>query len=572
MPLNSNPNNGGIEERGVPLRAFGRFVAGDRLGVAAFLTALLAIVALAPARAASAQSCESLASLKLPNTTITSAAVVPAGAFTPPTGPVAVTEEQIVRYGAVKIGSPTSVTLPSFCRVRLNVAPAVRIEVWLPASGWNGNFEGVGNGGLAGVISYTALVNALKLGYATASTDTGHEASDERWALGHPELVVDYGHRAIHEMTETAKRVIDAFYGTGPRHSYFDGCSTGGKQALTEAQRYPDDYDGIVAGGPANYFTHLMGSALWTIVVTTKDPESYIPPSKLGMINDASVAACDALDGVKDGVLNDPRKCRFDPSILLCKGSDSPNCLTPKQIDALKKIYSGPVDVSGKLIYPGTAPGFEKSWERFITGATPGTSHNADLAIPFFRYLMFGRPDWDFRTWDYERDMPATDKKLGPILNAIDPDLRPFRAHGGKLLIYHGWQDSGISPLNTINYYKSVVAFMNQVDRSAFERETEAFLNASKQTDSFIRLFMVPGVEHCDRLGGPGPDRSNFFGALANWVEHNQPPETILASHVTNGTVDRTRPLCPFPLTAQYSGHGSIDDAANFVCKLPNRN
>jgi feruloyl esterase len=311
---------------------------------------------------------------------------------------------------------------------------------------------------------------------------------------------------------------------------------------------------------------------MWSILATTKDPESYLPPSKLGIINDASVAACDARDGLKDGILNDPRKCHFDPAVLLCKGADSADCLTAKQVETVKNIYAGPRDSSGKLIYSGIEPGLERSWERFITGTKPGNSHNFDLAVPFVKYFVLNNPNYDYRTWNFDEDLQSADKKLAPILNATDPNLGPFRAHGGKLLIYHGWQDSGIPPLNSIKYYKSVVSYMQHVPADISDHETEALLSHSNDTESFVRLYMVPGVEHCDRLGGPGPDRSNFFGALVTWVEHGQAPKTILASHVTKGKVDRTRPLCPYPMTAQYTGHGSGDDASNFVCKAPEGN
>jgi Tannase and feruloyl esterase len=541
------------------------------------LTAVLFVAAVmvsTPTFGASAQSCAIIAKLRLPNTIITSAAVIPAGPFTPPAGlgPTTagpVTENQLVRYGAVTVGSPSPVRLPSFCRVQLIVRPMVKIEVWLPMSGWNGKFEGVGNGGLAGVISYTALVNGVKLGYATASTDTGHEASDESWALGHPERIAEFGYLAIHKMTETARKVVDAFYGTEPKYSYFSGCSTGGKQALTEAQRYPDDYNGILAGGPANYMTDLLGgNAMWSIIVTTKDPGSYLPSSKLGILNDASVAACDTIDGIKDGVINDPRECHFNPSVLLCKGGDSTHCLTAQQVETVRALYAGPHNAAGRLIYPGIEPGYERSWVRFITGTQPGNSHNFDLAVPFLKYFVFDDAAWNYRTWNFDQDLQTTDRKLESILNATDPNLSLFRDHGGKLLIYHGWQDSGIPPLNTIRYYKSVVAYLHHTGE--FTSESENFVRDANDTESFARLFMVPGVEHCDRLGGPGPDRSNFFGAMVNWVERGQPPDSILASHVASGKVTMTRPLCPFPLTAQYTGHGSIDDASNFACRLPN--
>ena len=523
-------------------------------------TSLLSLLALIPVRAAAAASCESLATLKLEDTTIAGAALVPPG-------PLSV--------NAAPLGPPSGrapLVLPAFCRVQLVVAPAIKIELWLPTSGWNGKFEAVGNGGYAGSISYPAMGEALKLGYATASTDTGHEgdARSAAWALHHPELVVDYGYRAVHEMTLKAKRIVEAFYGAAAQISYFNGCSTGGRQGLMEAQRYPDDYTGILAGAPANYFTHLQtGASLWVALATLKDPESYIPPAKLPAINEASVAACDSLDGIKDGLINNPRLCKFDPSTLLCKGEDSATCLTSKQLEALKKIYSGAHDDHGKEVFPGFMPGDEKNWVAFITGPTPYKAAVYDLGVDFLKYMVFDNPNWDFRTWNYEKDTQIPDDKLAATLNATDPNLRAFRSRGGKLILYHGWTDPAIPSMNTVNYYKSVVTTMSAVSADAAADETEDFIHGVTQVEDFARLFMVPGMDHC--FGGPGPNTFDAFGALVSWVEHKQAPEKIVASHITGGTVDRTRPLCPYPMTAQSIGQGSTDDAANFVCKLPDK-
>src|SRR5580765_5042509 len=289
-----------------------RLLAGAFLGI---LTSGL----MQPPAAEAAQSCDSLMSLQLPDTTISAATLVAEGPFTPPPPPVA----------GARAGAPLPV--PSFCRVQLTVRPQITIEIWMPATGWNGKFEGVGGGGFAGVISYPALATALRAGYATASTDTGHTGADGQFALGHPELVVDFGYRAIHEMTVKGKLITEAFYGTAPRESYFIGCSTGGRQGLAEAQRYPDDYDGIVSGAPAINWTHLLVSGVALGLATLKDPESYIPTSKLPAIHAASVAACDLTDGVKDGLVSDPRVCKFDPSAMVCAVGDTPACLTPKQ-------------------------------------------------------------------------------------------------------------------------------------------------------------------------------------------------------------------------------------------------
>src|SRR5437762_10973068 len=277
---------------------------------------------------AAAQTCEKLAELKFANTTITGAKLVSAGSFAPPTGSAAPYKE-----------------LPAFCRVTGVIKPTtdsdIKFEVWMPSSGWNGKFHGIGNGGFAGTITQPALAAAVARGYAAASTDTGHTTTDASWALGHPEKIVDYGHRAIHEMTEKAKSIVSAFYGNGPKRSYFASCSNGGRQALMEAQRYPNDYDGLIAGAPANQFTHILTGFAWNLQATLTDPASYIPATKLKAIEAAALAACDARDGVTDGVIDDPAKCSFDPSVLLCKGAESDACLTEKQVTALKRIYSG---------------------------------------------------------------------------------------------------------------------------------------------------------------------------------------------------------------------------------------
>jgi feruloyl esterase len=346
-----------------------------------------------PSIATAAQPCENLTSLKLPDTTITAAAVIQEGPFAPPAPPVP----------GGRAGAPLPV--PSFCRVQLTVSPQIHIEVWMPASGWNGKFEGVGGGGYAGVISYPALATALRAGYATASTDTGHQGNTPEFALGHPELVVDFGYRAIHEMTVKGKQITEAFYGRAPQQSYFVGCSTGGRQGLSEAQRYPEDYNGIVAGAPAIDWTHLNASGVWVALSTLKDADSYIPPSKLPAINDASLAACDLSDGIMDGLVADPRACRFDPMTLVCKEGDAASCLTPKQAAALTKIYEGAKAPNGRIVYPGRLPGVERGWGNFTTGQAAGASILYNYGTGYMKYFVFANPEWDYRTWDFTKDL-----------------------------------------------------------------------------------------------------------------------------------------------------------------------
>lgn len=498
-----------------------------RIAVAVLLTPFISAAA----------TCDSLGSVSLPHTTITTAAVVPAGSFTPP-------------------GAQGLANLPAFCRVAGSIKPSsdsdIQFEVWMPSTGWNGKFQGVGNGGFAGSIAYGQMAEALRLGYATASTDTGHRAGtvDASWALGHPEKIVDFGHRAIHETAVAAKGVIVAFYGGAAKRSYFNGCSNGGRQALMEAQRYPEDYDGIIAGAPANHWTRLVSNSM-SVANAMADPGAHIPPAKLKAIEAAALAACDAKDGVTDGVIDSPDQCGFRAASLLCQGPESDACLTKAQVAGLEKLLGGLRGSRGQL-YPGyvvggaVGPG---AWAEWMTGPMPGRSLAYAFGTAFFSNMVHGDKAWDYRTFDADRDTARADEKFAAILNATNPDLSKFRARGGKLIVYHGWSDAAITPLNAIDYYKSV-----------------------KDPAGVVRLFMAPGVGHCS--GGPGP---NDFGqsagaardalqdvdaALERWVEQGVAPERIVARRE-----GRTRPLCAWPKVAVYKGSGSTDEAANFECR-----
>jgi feruloyl esterase len=480
-------------------------------------------------------SCESLASLALPNAKIDLAQAVDAGEFRPPgngKGP----------------GAEAFRNLPAFCRVAATLKPSIdseiKIEVWMPAAGWNNSLQSVGNGAWAGSISLPAMATALAARYATASTDTGHSGNNADFILGHPEKVTDFAYRAVHEMTVAAKAVVTAFYGKPAAHSYWNGCSTGGRQALAEAQRYPNDYDGILAGAPANYVTHLQGQQVWMNQIVHKDEAGFLPAEKFKLLHEAVLKACDALDGVKDGVLEDPTLCQFDPKELACAGAASPDCLTPPQVEAARKIYAGPASAkSGKPLFPGLERGSEAGWTT-LSGAKP-----MSLAEETYKYLVFRDPDWNYMTFEPDRDMAKADAAIAATMNSTDPNLKPFFGRGGKLLMYHGWADPGIAPRNSVNYYESVVENMG---------------GANKAAES-IRLFMVPGMGHC--RGGDGTDRFDAMAALADWVDKGKAPNRIEASHQTRGVVDRTRPLCPYPQTAQHQGRGSTDESANFACK-----
>jgi hypothetical protein len=540
------------------LRQIGEF--SMRQGVLVIVALLVTFFGMPPV-AFAWKSCASIESFKLESTTITSAHLIAAGAFVPPPG----TRDFP--------GFPGYKDVPSFCRVTAEIKPAkdsdIKIEVWMPASGWNGKYQGQGNGGFAGSVSYSSLAAAVSRGYASAATDGGHggEATDASWALGHPEKIIDFGYRGIHQMSAKAKAVITEFYGKAPRHSYFSSCSDGGREALMEAQRFPEDYDGIIAGAPANFWTHLLVGSVWNTQATLLDPTGYLSSAKLPAISAAAIASCDAQDGVTDEIISDPTQCHFDPAKLLCNGPELDSCLTEPQVAALKKIYAGPQTSTGKRIFPGYLPGGELGpggWGLWITGPARGKSLQFAFGTHFFADMVFADAGWDFRKFKLEKDTKIADQKMGPILNATNPDLQRFRQRGGKLIMYHGWSDAAIAPFNSINYYESVLTKMG-----------------SRTTD-FMRLFMAPGLQHCFQgpgpnsfgqilLGPPGDAEHDISTAVERWVESGVAPEKIIATKYVNDLdprqgVKMTRPLCPYPQLAAYRGTGDENDAASFGC------
>jgi feruloyl esterase len=492
-----------------------------------------------------AATCEGLLALRVPNATITLAQPVGAGAFTPP---------------ATDAGAPPQPTafreLPAFCRVAATLRPSndsdIRIEVWMPLANWNGKFQGVGNGGYAGSITYTSnrggiergMAEALARGYATASTDTGHVGGTAAPFLGHPERLIDYGYRAVHEMTAAAKAIVNAFYGAPARFSYWNGCSLGGRQGLMEAQRFSDDYDGIIAGAPANPQTRLSA---WNVHVgkLAASPKHAIPPSKYPMIHAAVLNACDARDGLQDGLITDPSACRFDFDTLACKGGDSPSCLTPGQIETARTLTSPAVHAkTGELIFPGLTLGTELGWATRIGGPEPNP-----LGTEYIKYVVYKDANWDWRTFDFESAVALADRLDQGTVN-VTADLRAFRQRGGKLLMYHGWRDQNFSAETTISYYRSLVDTVGATG-----------------SDEWVRLFLAPGVGHCG--GGEGPNAFDPVTALEHWVERGNAPGQIIATRRMNERGVRTRPLCPYPHVARYRGTGSIDDAVNFTCAAP---
>jgi len=482
-----------------------------------------------------ARSCESLASVKLASTTVIAAEPHSAG--------------------SMKDGQGRA--LPAFCRVTATATPTkdsdIRIEVWLPLSGWNGKLQAVGNGGWNGTIPSGALGSALRAGYAAAGTDTGHQGGGGRW-MRNREKLIDFGYRAVHEMTITAKAIVDAFYGSAARHSYFTGCSGGGREALMEAQRYPHDFDGIVAGAPSLNATGRAAFSMWVAASLRKVEGSYIPKEKYAAIHQAALAACDSSDGATDGIIENPRECRFDPAVLQCKGPENNSCLTVPQVAAARVIYEPLVDPETKQeIAPGLSPGSELGW------GTYGAEQPFGIGVEMFKYLVFGRPDWDYRSFDVARDMPAVRNAEAGVVNAMTPDLTAFFASAGKLIQYHGWSDPQIQPLSSVEYYESVLA------RSGLSAGSPANVDSATKVRPNFRLFMVPGMAHCG--GGEGTSSFDMLAALERWVEHGEAPDSIPASRVMNGRTDRTRPLCPYPQQARYKGSGDINDAANFACR-----
>jgi len=508
------------------------------LMITLFVACTVSTAAVRGERAATgARSCESLASLTLPNTTITRALAVDAGSFTVLAGDTAPARAAAQAYR----------NLPAFCRVAATLKPSsdsdIKIEVWMPASGWNGRFQGVGNGGWAGSISYPALAAALAAGYATASTDTGHVGTTAAFALGHPEKLVDMGYRAVHEMTVQGKAIVDAYYGGRPTRSIWNGCSQGGRQAITEAERYPSDYDAILAGAPGiyNMELHVTRVALNAFVHRTAD--SLIPTEKYAMVHAAVLAACDARDGVEDGVVDDPTRCNFDPSALACKGADGPSCLTAAQVETMRALYAPIKNARGTIVSPPLLqPGTELGWAT-LAGPKP-----LGLATEAMRYVVFKDADWDWHHFNPATDFDLALKSDDRVMGLTDPNLKPFFDRGGKLLMYHGWGDPQVPAQNTVRYFTDVVK-----------------TTGKEVVGKSIQLYMVPGMGHC--AGGPGTDTFDKMGAIERWVETGRAPEQIVASHMKDGKADRTRPLCPYPQVAQYKGTGSTDDAVNFICK-----
>jgi feruloyl esterase len=485
--------------------------------------------------------CAELKNIELERATITSAVDVAAGLFKPANAPA---------NPPAQSGPPPQ-PIPQHCRVTLVLKPTpdsnINVELWLPTENWNGKFLAVGNGGWAGSIQgYGDMQAALRRGYATAATDTGHSAADGpngMFALGHAEKIVDFAYRALHDMTVKSKRLIDVFYAEPLDYSYYKGCSTGGRQGVMAAQRYPGDYDGIIAGALANRHIHMHTAGSYRSIELARRPEGAISEAKAKLVNDAVMKQCDTLG---EGFLNNPRQCSFDVNTLACPaGKSGDSCLTPAELKTVHTFYEGLHTSDGKLVFSGQNIGNP------IPALASRPEGPGDNLTDSIKILGFQNADYDWRQFDLDRDLPLIDAAAG-FVDAVDPDLRAFKAQGGKLLLYAGWRDTGITPENTVLYYESV--------REEMGGDRDASAGVRDQTD-WMRLFMVPGMGHC--RGGPGVDTFDTLGALEQWREHDVAPAEMPATGRESGLA---RPLCAYPAYAKYDGSGDLKDAANWSC------
>ncbi|MBW7968414.1 tannase/feruloyl esterase family alpha/beta hydrolase [Bradyrhizobium sp. BR 10289] len=462
--------------------------------------------------------------------------------------------------------------MPAFCRVHGTAQPVmgskIGFEIWLPETGWNGKLEMFGNGGYSSKIAYSSLAEQLKRGYAVAGTDTGHQGDDPDFAAGHPEAIVDWAHRAVHETILAAKAVVVARYGETAHHAYFSGCSTGGHQAFMEAQRYPADFDGIIAGDPGHNRTHLNAGFLWQFVANRKGPGAapIIPPAKLATVSAAVLKACRGRDGglATDKFLMDPEACDFKPKDILCKAGDQADCLSEAEAEALERMYRGARNPkSGEAIYYAWPKGSENSGH--VVKSLPGWSlYWADPSHPdkparsnFWKIWAFDDANWDWASFDFDRDMKAVDDKLAATINAMDANLSAFRASGGKMIHYHGLADPVVPPRDSIDYFEAVQRALAKSDTASVTTSAD-----------FYRLFLAPGMEHCK--GGEGPNVIDAQRALEVWVEQKTAPDRIMATKFVNDETSQgialTRPLCPYPQQSRYDGRGNPNEATSFSC------
>jgi feruloyl esterase len=514
----------------------------NRRSVPILLLVLVASLMLVSIPAAAQQSCESLALVKIPNITIVKVTAGAPGSSLP------------AQAGAMG-NIPARQIKVSFCRIEAYSAPTsdshVGIEVWLPsAENWNRKFLAAGNPGFIGSLSSAGLAGIMEQGYVAGGTDTGHVDQGFEWAIGHSEKWADWGYRAVHEMVLVTKTMAEKYYGKSIQYSYWNSCHNGGNQALNEAQRYPDDFDGIIAADPAFWISHLQPGSLYISWVALKDGvggPSYIPPTKIVLLNKAAIAACDENDGLKDGLIVDPTKCKFDPATIQCKDADAVNCLTAAQVDTANKIYAGAKFKDGAPIYSGFEPGSESNWN-FMIEKEPFS-----VNINYFKGMVFQDRNWDFKTFDVDRDTKLAVNKTAKYVDGNNPDLRPFKKSNGKLMIVSSWNSLALPPRQVAEYYKSV----------------EKTMGGAAQTQDFARLFSIPGAGGCV----VGPD-FKAFEAMQEWVEKGKAPDQIIYTYREGGRggkVSQSRPVCAYPKVSRYKGSGDINDAANFTCALPEK-
>lgn len=499
----------------------------------------LALAAVA-STAAHATGCEDLKGLTFADVKIKAATSIAAGDWTP---------DKV--WTAELATSGTTAVKAAFCRVEGIIEKEIGFELWLPLpENWNGRFLGAGVGGDAGVYNLRDLPRGVERGYAAATTDTGHKASDKAWMMGDPARLTNYEHRANHLLAQHVKKIIASYYGKPATHAYFIGCSGGGHQALSELQRYPEDYDGIIAGAPGPQTDVMSTRRLWEINLARRT-KALMPDSAWQLIAEAGAKYCDTRDGVTDGVAEDPSSCKFDPAALQCKGADQKDCLSVEQVKVAKAYYAPLVDEDGKQLDSGLLPGVRVS-----------TVRESTLAPSLFAQVVHKDPNWDLTTFNAAKDRAALNR-LQPDYAVASTNLAPFRDRKGKVIIYSGWMDPYVPAQMTIAYVENV----------------QKAMGGAAATGDFLRLFMAPGVFHCrdgpgpSLFGGSGEDAPivdadhDLLSALERWVEQGKAPEKIIASKVEKGAVVRTRPLCVYPEAAHYKGSGSTDDAANFVCK-----
>jgi hypothetical protein len=545
----------------------------------AIVLATIAAIALSAATSADHRAtCARLKSVPLRHAQVISADRIPQGTFHAPDG--------------------HSYVVPEFCRIRGVASPSsdsqISFEVWLPAAHWNGRYYQHGEGGGGGIVDYGALASFVRQGAVGAATDDGQKRPNDynsSWALHHPEKIIDKYYRGLKTTTDHAKTLLESYFGKAARRSYFEGCSGGGGYALQAAQRFPDDWDGILVGAPANNVTGYFASTAWNSRLWL-DTLGRISPAKLSAIQRAALASCKPEARIVNGVAADPRFCQPDTSTLACKAAETNDCLTKPQIATLEAMYRGPRSLRGEQIYAGFPSTMETGWVGSLTSGLTGSVaiflHDQPAALyftnDFYRFFVFDDPQWDISVLQSDDGIGLSEQKmisgrsLASVANAVDPDLSQLRKRGAKILMYQGWGDEALTPLEGISYYEKV----------AFK------LGGIEATRDFYRLFMVPGMGHCrSGLGANsfGQDFYNdgqYFGrslvndpahniqrALESWVERGRKPDRIIAAKYVDDDPKKgvafTRPLCPYPQVPAYSGAGDLADAANFECKSQNR-